>query len=174
MSRHKTFVTYLTAYLFAIGTAVRYVVKYTGDPLFWPVTGLLAVFLALLAIEPWLSRRSRLHTHLYLAVQTGIAVVLSLIPPKLDYFAILLVPLTLQAVHVFQPRIGFRWIGTFVIVVAALGFYGQEFGKALAFVLSFTMLYLFSGSYAVVARQAEIAREKSLGLLDELQLSQNG
>ena len=82
MSRHRTFVTYLTACLFAIGTAVRYVVKYTGDPLFWPVTGLLAVFLALLAIEPWLSRRSRLHTHLYLAVQTGIAVVLSLIPQK--------------------------------------------------------------------------------------------
>jgi signal transduction histidine kinase len=159
----------LTAYLFAIGTAIRYLVQYDGDPLFWPVTGLLGVFLALLVIEPWLSRRSRLYTHLYLAVQTGIAVGLSLIPPKLDYFAILLIPPTLQAVHVLQPRIGFRWIGAFVIVMAAFMFYGQEFGKALAFVLTFTMLYLFSGSYALVARQAEMAREKSQTLLDELQ-----
>jgi signal transduction histidine kinase len=169
MSRQTVFVTYLTAYLFAIGTAVRYVVIYTGGPVFWPVTVLVAVFLALFAIEPWLSRCSRLYTHLYLALQTGIAVALSLIPPKLDYFALLLIPLALQAMHAFQPRIGFRWIGVFVVVMAALMFYGQELGKALAFVLTFTMLLLLLGSYSVVAGQAEIARQKSQGLLDELQ-----
>jgi signal transduction histidine kinase len=169
MTRHRTLVTYLTAYLFAIGTAIRYLVRYDGDPLFWPVAGLLGVFLSLLAVEPWLSRRSRFYTHLYLAVQTSIAVGLSLIPPKLDYFAILLIPLTLQAVHVLQPQVGFRWIGALVVVMAASMFYGQEFGKAVAFVLTFTMLCLLSGSYTVVARQAEAARETSQTLLDELQ-----
>jgi signal transduction histidine kinase len=169
MSRHRTLVTNLTAYLVAIGTAIRYVVKYQGDPFLWLVVGLLAVFLVLLAIEPWLSHRSRLYTHLYLATQTGIAVGLSLIPPKLDYFSILFCTLTLQAVHVLRPRVGFRWIGVFVVVMATFTFYGQEFGKALSLVLIFTVLYLFFGSYAVVARQAEAAREKSQGLLDELQ-----
>ncbi len=169
MARHRTLVTYLVAYLFAIGTVVRYVVIYTGGPLLWPVTVLVAVFLALFAIEPWLSRRSRLYTHLYLALQTGIAVALALIPPNVDYFALLLIPLGLQAMHAFQPRMGFRWIGVFVVVMAALMFYGQELGKALAFALTFTTLLLLLGSYSVVARQAEIARQKSRGLLDELQ-----
>jgi signal transduction histidine kinase len=53
--------------------------------------------------------------------------------------------------------------------MAAFMFYGQEFGKALASALILLVLYLFSGSYAVVARQAEIAREKSQTLLNELQ-----
>jgi len=169
MSRHRTLVTYLVAYLVAAGTAIRYLVMYKGDPLFWWITGLLAVFLTLLAIEPWLSRRSRLYTHLYLGLQTGIAIGLSLIPPKFDYYSILLVPLTLQAVHVLQPRTGFRWIGTFVVIMAAFMFYGQAFNKALALVLIFAVLYLVFGSYAVVARQTEAAREKSQVLLDELQ-----
>ena len=169
MSRHRTLVTYLSAYLFAAATAVRYALWYSGESLLWPVVGLLVVYLALLAIEPWLSRRSSLCTHLYLAVQTGIVVVLSLIPPELDYFGLLLIPLTLQAAHVLQPRVGFRWIGTFVVVLAAFMFLGHEFGKALAFVLTFTLVYLFSGSYAVVARQAQRAGEESQTLLGELQ-----
>ena len=168
MSRHRTLVTYLTAYLFAGGAAIRYVVKYTGDPLFWPVMGLLTVFLTLLAIEPWLSRRSRGYTHLYLAVQTGIAVILSLTFPKVDFWAILLISLVLQAVHVLQPRIGFRWIGALVVVMAALMFRNLEFGMALAFALIFTVLYAFCGFYAVVARQAETARQKSQALLGEI------
>jgi signal transduction histidine kinase len=158
----------VVAYLVAIGTAIRYLVTYNGDPLLWPVTVLLVVFLVLLVVEPWLSRRSRRHTHLYLTLQTAIVVGLSLIPPKMDYFSTLFIPLVLQAVHVLQPKIGFRWIGAFVVFMAAFMFYGQAFNKALALVLIFTVLYLFFGSYAVVARQAEAARIKSQALLDEL------
>jgi signal transduction histidine kinase len=50
-------------------------------------------------------------------------------------------------------------------------FYGQEFGKALALVLIFVVLYWFFGSYAVVARQSDAARQESRALLDELQVA---
>lgn len=169
MPRHRAFVTYLTAHLIAIGTAIRYLVTYQGDPFLGLVIGLLAVFLLLLFVEPQLSRRSRSYVHIYLAIQTAIAAALSLVPPNLDYFSILFVPLTLQAVHVLGPRLGFRWIGLFAGVMAALMLYGQEFGKGLSLVLVFVVLYLFFGSYVTVARQAEAARDRSQELLGELQ-----
>jgi signal transduction histidine kinase len=169
MARHRTLITYLVAYLVAIGTAIRYLNAYRGDPYQWTVAGLLGVFFLLLVIEPWLSRRSRRYSHLYLAVQTGITVTLSLIPPNLDYFSILFVTLVLQAVHVFPPRTGFRWIGAFTVIMSILMFYEQGWNKGLPFVLIFTILYLFFGSYTSVARQAETAREESQKLLDELQ-----
>jgi signal transduction histidine kinase len=169
MSRHRTLVTYLVAALLATGTAVRYLLMLRGAPLYGWVVGLLAVYLLLLALEPWLSRRSRLYTHLYLGAQTGIAIALALMSPRLDYFASLFIPLVLQAVHVLQPRVSFAWIGLFTVIVAALMFYSQEFGKALASVLILTVLYWFNGSYAIVARQAGTARQESQDLLEELQ-----
>ena len=96
MSRHRTLVTYLVATLVAVATAIRYLVRVRGDPLFGWVAGLLAVYFCLLALEPWLSRRSFLCTHLYLAAQTGIVVALALLFPLLDYFASLFIPLVLQ------------------------------------------------------------------------------
>jgi signal transduction histidine kinase len=169
MSRHRTLVTYLVSALVALGTAIRYLAMLRGDPRFGWVAGLLAAYLLLLALEPRLSRRSCRCTHLYLAAQTGIASALALLPPQLDYFSILFIPLVLQAVHVLRPRASFCWIGVFTVVMAALMFYGQEFGKALALVLIFVVLYWFFGSYAIVVRQAEAARQESQALLDELQ-----
>ena len=89
--------------------------------------------------------------------------------PGLDYFASLFITLALQAVHVFQPRVGFAWIGLFTILNAVLLFYGQEFGKALASVLIVTVVYWFTASYTIVARRAETARQESQDLLEELQ-----
>ena len=87
----------------------------------------------------------------------------------MDYFASLFIPLALQAVHVFQPRVGFAWIGLFTVINAVLLFYGQEFGKALASVLILTVVYWFTASYTIVARRAETARQESQDLLEELQ-----
>jgi signal transduction histidine kinase len=169
MSRHRTLVTYLVATLGAMGTAIRYLVRDRDDPRFWWVAGLLAVYLVLLALEPWLSRRSHLYTHLYLGVQTGITIVIARLIPRLDYFASLFITLALQAVHVFQLRVGFAWIGLFTVINAVLLFCGQEFGKALASVLTLTVIYWFTASYTIVARRAETARQESQDLLEELQ-----
>jgi signal transduction histidine kinase len=171
MARHRTFITYLTAYLVSIGTAIRYLIRYRGDPYLGLVAALLVAFFLLLALEPWLSRRSQCYTHLYLVLQTGIAVTLSLIPPKLDYFSILFVTLVLQAVHVFPSRSSFRWIGAFSVIMTVFMFYGQGWNRGLPLVLIFVVIYSFFGSYATVARQAETARGESQRLLSELQVA---
>jgi signal transduction histidine kinase len=168
MARHKTLVTYLTAYLVATGTAIRDLSAYRGESYQREVLALLAAFFLLLAIEPRLTRRSRRYTHLYLAVQAGIIFALSLIPPRLDFFSLLFIPLILQAVYVFHPQIAFRWTIAFTVIMAVLMFSGQGWSRGLPLVVIMVILYLFFGSYAAVVRRAEAALEVSQKLLAEL------
>jgi signal transduction histidine kinase len=179
MARHKTLITYVIIYFFAISTAIRGLIHFHGWSYQWVVTSLLAAFLLLLVVEPWLSRRSPWYTHLYLAVQTAIAAALLLIPTDpiiTDYFAVLFIPLTLQATRVFPPRTGFRWIIFFTAVMAILMIYRFGWSEGIPFILIYTVAYLFAGSYVAFMRQSEIARQEaeaarqeSQALLTELQ-----
>jgi signal transduction histidine kinase len=176
IARYRTLITYLAAYFFAIGATIRYLSTYRGQPSFWTIAGLLAVFLLLLSAEPWLTRRSQRYTHLYLAVQTGILVVLSLTAPEADYFSLLFLPLALQVMHVFPSRSGFGWVGLFTLVMAILMVYGSGWGVGLPLVLINAVAYFFVGSYVAVIRrleaargEADAARQESQTLLTELQ-----
>lgn len=161
MTRQRTLLTHLIAYLVATGTVIRYLMAYRGDPFQWIVFGLLAAFVLLMLIEPWFSRRSPNSTHLYLVIQTGIIVALALIPPNYDYFSLLFLTLIIQAIEVFAPQITFLWISAFTIIMAILMFYTQGLSAGLPFIVIFTILYLFFGSYAAVMRSADNARHQS-------------
>jgi signal transduction histidine kinase len=176
MARQRTLTTYLAAYFFAIGAAIRYLSTFWGRPSQWTIAALLAVFLILMSIEPWLTRRSHRYTHLYLAVQTGIIIALSLTTPDADWFATLFISLTLQAMHVFPPGIGFRWVGLFTVVMAVLMIGGPGWGVGAPLVLIHAVAYFFIASYVTVIRRletarrdAETARQESQTLLGELQ-----
>jgi len=168
MTRQRTLITHLIAYLLATGTVIRYLVAYRGEPFQWIVYSLIAAFVLLMLIEPWFSRRSPIFTHLYLVIQTVIIVALALIPPNFDYFSLLFITLILQAIEVFAPKITFLWISAFTIIMAILMFYAQGLSGGLPFIMIFTILYLFFGSYAAVMRSADNARDQSQKLLDEL------
>ena len=71
MARHRTLITYLAAYFFAVGTAVRTLDRFRDDPSLPFISSLLVIFLLLIVVEPWLSRRSQRYTYLYLIVQIG-------------------------------------------------------------------------------------------------------
>ena len=118
ITRHKTLVIYLAAYFFAISITLRYLFSYQNDASLIKVVSILAAFLVLLVIQTLLRDRSQLYTHIILALQTGILVILSLLPPRLDFFSTLSVTLALQAVYVFSGKTAFRWIGVFAVVVA--------------------------------------------------------
>jgi signal transduction histidine kinase len=168
MVRQKTLITYLGIYFFAISTAVRFLGKLSGDLFLGPVAALLAIFFLLLAVEPWLSRRSHRCTHLYLVAQTGIVIVLAMLPPANDYFASLFFSLALQAMVALPLRTGFRWIGAFTVVMSVfmldvLGWVGSPL------ILIYAAAYFFFGSYAAFIRQAETAQGESQKLLSELQ-----
>jgi signal transduction histidine kinase len=164
MARRRTLITYVIIYFFAISTAIRGLIHFQGRTYQWLVTGLLTAFFLLLVIEPWLTRRSPGYTHLYLAVQTAIAAALLFIPADpiiTDYFAVLFMSLTLQAMRIFPPRTGFRWIIFFTAVMAMLMIYRYGWGGGVPFILIYTVAYLFAGSYMAFMRQADTAREEA-------------
>jgi signal transduction histidine kinase len=169
MFRRKTLITYLGIYFFAISTVVRFVTKLRGDPFLWPVSGLLAVSFLLMVIEPWLFRRSRFYTYLYLAVQTGLVIILAILPPLNDYFASLFFSLTLQAMNILPVRIGFRWTSAFAAVMGVFMIHALGWAVGSPLILIYAGAYFFFGSYAAFIRQAEDAHHENQRLLGELQ-----
>jgi signal transduction histidine kinase len=92
-----------------------------------------------------------------------------LLLPDLDYFAILYVPLSAQAMLVFPRRVGYRWLGVFTVVMAAGLVATQGWPESVAFILLYFSAFFFVASYAAITEQAEAARERSQILLSDLQ-----
>jgi signal transduction histidine kinase len=162
---------YLAFYLLFAAVALRGLATYfsTGHPLRWLVVILLLFYGSLLASEGWLTPRWPGYPALYLALQAGLVLGLLLLPPFLDFFAALYIPLSAQAMLFFPTPLGFRWIGLFTLLMAAGLIYGYGWLEALPFALLYGAGYFFVGSYAAVTAQAEVARQESQTLLTELQ-----
>ena len=179
MARHRTLITYAIFYFLAISTTIRGLIHFQSQGYQWVATSLLAVYLLLLAIEPWIFHHSPWKMHLYLAVQTVIIAALLTIPSgpnDLDYFAVLFVPLTVQAMWVLPLKTGFRWIIVFTAVMVIMMVYQFGWIRGLPFILIYLVVYLFTGSSLAFMRQAdtarheaEDARQESQTLLTELQ-----
>jgi signal transduction histidine kinase len=167
--RHRTFITYLAVSFFAISTSLRYLFGYIGQPYQWTVIGLLAVFLLFMALEPALSRKSKLYTHLYLGIQSGIIVAIALMPHQDDYFSNLYITLTLQAAHVLPSKTAFRWIGAFVLMFTPLLFYTRGLSGGLPLVLINVVAVFMIGSWLGLISHAETSRHETQQLLTELQ-----
>jgi signal transduction histidine kinase len=182
MTRRRARIVYLVAWLLALGGTLRYLEYILGHPSRWVILGLLAAFFVLLAIAPWLARRSQRYMHLYLAVQTSILVASTIATTIEDFAALPFMSLLLIAMTIFPPKIGFRWIGVFVVtLIVSMIAYGIMYRGINAWMILLTALvyitvYLFVGAFMAVIRQletarseAEVARRKSEELLAELQ-----
>jgi hypothetical protein len=169
ISRYRTLIIYLAAYFFAISITLRYLFDYQNEASLIKVTGLLAAFLVLLVIQTLLRNRSPLYTHFILVVQTGVLVVLSLLPPRLDYFSTMFLTLALQAVYVFTGKIAFRWIGVFSVVGAVLLIYTQGWSRGLPLVVPMTVAVFLVGAFIVLINRTEAAHRESQRLLSELE-----
>ena len=158
-THHRALVTHLGAYLIAISITIRGLSVCYGQPFQWPVAGLLLAFLVLLAVEPWITRHSHRHAHLYLAAQTATVSSMLYLAPKIDLLAALFVALSLQAAHVFPGRIGFLWLGVFAITTTILMVHHFAWSEGLPYILSYAIAYLLVGSFVVLLRQSETVRE---------------
>jgi len=115
--------------------------------------------------EPWLPL-------VYLLLQSGLVVGLLLVPPILDFFGLLFIPLSLQAVFLFGRRLGFLCIALFFLAMAGpmlVDEKGWIFGLAMT-VLNTGYCLLFSG-YAHQVQRAETVRRHNQGILGELQVA---
>ena len=140
------------------------------DPQLGRIVLLLAVFGVLLVLSNWLYTASAAMQSAYLILQAFVFVLL--IRPgnfKQDFFAYLLLTLSLQAVLFFGRRRGYLWVGAFVVLAAVqvlLSWQWQLSGVALVILLTAGLFFI--ASYAHLVRTAEIARRNNLDLYAQL------
>ena len=160
---------YLTAGFLFGAVLLRTLLVYRNNSELGQVLGLLAVWLALFASEAAISPRWPWYSPIYLAVQTGLVVVLLAQPDRRDYFAVLFALLGMQAMQRLNPKPAALWIGLFtpLMVLLLLRTYGAF--EAIALAVIFTALNIFVASYALATRRAQAARAQNQALVLELQ-----
>jgi signal transduction histidine kinase len=188
---------YYTAGIWLIyaGVVLRVFERYAGLPQRGLVMLLFALYGLLLLVEPWIVEHKPLLLFLgnrgfsrvqpgeqaesrrwlavvYLFAQTGLVVGLFSIPPHVDFFAGLFIPLSLQAVLFFGRRIGFLCIALFPLAMF-VPLTANEKGWTFALIMSFFAggLCLLFGSYAHQVQKAERARSQNRRMLGELQVA---
>ncbi len=168
MARRTLLITYIATYLLAVGAIIRYLVLFR-DHRFWSIALLLGGYLVLLFSKPFLIRRNRLLTYIYLFVQTAIICTISFITPNVDFWASLFCPLVVQVMHNFPQRTGFLITGTFTVIMSVpmLSGLGSEVGLPL--VLIYGVVYFLLAGFIAIIREAEVAREESQKQQAELQ-----
>jgi signal transduction histidine kinase len=166
-------------YLIYASVALRGLVRLANEPWFGLVAALLALYGLLLVLAENLLR-NRVSSEkpgfwlavVYLLVQSVLVVGLLFVPPILDYFGLLFIPLSLQAVFFFGRRLGYLWIIFFSLAMASPMPIDE---KGPVFWLTMTILntgycLLFSG-YARQVQTAESVRQHNQRLLGELQVA---
>jgi signal transduction histidine kinase len=168
-------------WLIYAGVVLRILVRYAGLPQRGLVMLLLALFGLLLLVEPFFRNRAyegkagrspRWPAALYLLVQTGLVVALFSIPPHVDFFAGLFIPLSLQAVLFFGRRVGFLCIALFPLAMFLSLTAGEGYWLFALIMSVFAggLCFLF-GSYAHQVQKADRARRHNQLLLGELQVA---
>lgn len=135
-----------------------------------PVLAALGLWLALLLIEPGISRRWRPFFGVYLALQAVSPLVLMTLPGlgSGDYFALLFSILSLQVMQRLPVRLGTACLALFALLIAVP--LVRLFGPAAA--AGYLIIYLAAnallGFYALANRRAEEARSANESLAAEV------
>ncbi|MGH2620012.1 MAG: sensor histidine kinase [Anaerolineales bacterium] len=135
----------------------------------WIAAILLAAFALLYSTERLISRWFAGYLHLYLALQTVLALVILMLPPQHFFSAGLGLVLSGQAVLLLPGRQAYAWIGAFIGVMLFGLVWGQGLLNGLTLGLLFIGGYLFTGAYAGAVGRATAAQHRSEALLSDLQ-----
>jgi len=162
---------YAFGLLFILSFGVRSLGSYFLDrhELRWVAAGLIAAFALFYATERPISKRFGPYIHLYLAIQTGLALLIMLLPPNQFYSAGLGLVLSGQAVLLLPGLQAYAWIGAFSGVMLFGLVETQGMFDALSLGLLYISGYLFAGAYAGVVARATSAQQRSEALLTDLQ-----
>jgi signal transduction histidine kinase len=132
---------------------------------------LLAAYGVVLASESALARRLPVYGRSYLLIQSGLILAILLIAPaEIDFLPMLFLPLAFQAVLFYQRRVGFLWIGAFILArIVPLALDRNLSLDDWMGILLFAGLVWVIGNYAHLTWRAELAWQKNQRLLGELQ-----
>ena len=164
-------------YLLFAAVALRGALLFSEEYQFDAVIGLLAIYGFFLIAETWIVRRtplfqSRYAQLAYLLMQSILVIALLDISTYEDFFALLFIPLSLEAVSFFGKRFGFGWIAAFSIAIVSVMLFsdeGQLFGLAMGTFYS-GICFLFGG-YAYQVLKAEAANAQNKRMFNELQIA---
>jgi signal transduction histidine kinase len=170
MARRTLLITYLATYLLAISSIIRILVRF-GEDRFWSITLLAGGYLVLLFSEPFLIRRNRHSTYIYLFVQSAIICTLAFITPNVDFWAMLFCPLVVQVMHNFPQRTGFLITGIFTVITSILLLLGLGLEVGLPLIFVYGVIYFLLAAFIAIIRESEAAREESQKQQTELQFA---
>jgi len=166
-------------YLIFAAVALRGVVVFIDNPNLSAVIGFLVAYSLFLFAETWMIRHqvsgltySKKLQLVYLLLQSSLAIGLLAISPPKDFFALLFIPLSLDAVSFFGRRYGFICIAFFSLAMTGALLFSEEgslFGLAMGALYS-GMCFLFGG-YAHQVQKAEAAHEQNQRTYNELQMA---
>ena len=164
-------------YLIFAAVALRGVIVLIDEPQFGAVLGFLVAYGLLLFAETWMTRQKNLglfHSKnlqlVYLFLQSSLVIGLLAVSTLEDFFALLFIPLSLDAVSFFGRRYGFACIAVFSLAMIGALLFSDEgplFGLAMRIFYS-GMCILFGG-YAHQVQKAEAAHEQNQRMFNELQ-----
>ncbi len=153
MTRPKPLIVYIISGLMLVSTALRGLLQAfgTGDPNRWLIAGLMLAYGVLLFTDVAIIRRLPAYLYAYFVIQAIIIVILILLPlypPDLpesnDFFALLFIPLCVQAIIYFRRPAGYYWAIalTATSITALFRQYGPSGGIqfAVTYILAYTML----------------------------------
>jgi signal transduction histidine kinase len=168
---------YITLYLLYAAVLIRGVTSYSQTAHLLPAIALIVLFGVLLVLDQFVfeqriplgSRVRKVYPVGYLVVQTCVVDVLLLLPPRPDFYAILFIPLSMQAALWFGRRTGYAAIGVLIACMAIALFMGSGGAVSeLALVLLYGTACVLVGIYANLVKYADLARHENLRLYDEL------
>jgi len=162
-------------YLIFAAVVLRGAVVSMDAPYLNMVIGLLVVYGLLLFAKTWIIHRkssfqSRYTQLAYLLLQSALVIGLLAVSKLEDFFALLFIPLSLDAVSFFGRRLGYIAIAVFSLAMICIFLFSDEgplFGLAMGGLYS-GMCFLFGG-YAHQVQKAEAAHEQNQRMFNELQ-----
>jgi signal transduction histidine kinase len=167
----QRWVPLLPAVLVFGSVVLRAGLTYRGSPQIGPVLGLLALWLALLFVEPMISRRWPPLFFPYLALETAPPLLLMGAPAlgENDFVAVLFSILSMQAMRRLPPRQGAATIGVLSLLPALPLMRMYAPAEATAFTLLYTAANALLGTYALATRRADEARSQNERLAQEVE-----
>ena len=166
-------------FLIFAAVALRGFVIFSAAPQFMFVTELLAGYGLLLTGKIWITHHEaevqespfgKRWMPAYLLLQATLVLVLLAVSWSEDFFALLFIPLSMDAVSCFGRRSGYVWIAAFSLALTStllLAEEGHIFGVAMGVFYS-GLCFLFGG-YAHQVRKAELAQLQNQRTIKELE-----
>jgi signal transduction histidine kinase len=165
----KNKVAYIAFFLLFGSVAGRAFFNYHGYKLQYVVNTLLLIFLALSISPQFIAPKIKLYPYAYLVIQSALISTLLILPPTYDYFSILYVCLTIQAMTYFSIKKGFLWVAIFSLLLLAALLYSQGVKGGILFFPVPLAGCILTALYIMAARKADEEKNRSQALLGELQ-----